>query len=79
MAHFRGVVAGSRGKASRLGTKASGLQTVAQAWSGQVVVQLWESCGGEDCVTIEVEANGGGSPHCLFFGTMAELRQKGVL
>lgn len=41
MSHFYGTVRGQAGEASRRGTKASGLQTVAASWSGAVKVALW--------------------------------------
>lgn len=40
MAHFLGEVSGSRGKASRLGTKKSGLKTTAASWAGAITVDL---------------------------------------
>jgi hypothetical protein len=41
MAQFLGEVSGSRGKASRLGTKKGGLATTAASWSGCVKVYLF--------------------------------------
>jgi hypothetical protein len=38
MAHFRGTVEGSRGEASRLGSKDSGLRTTANGWECGVEV-----------------------------------------
>lgn len=40
MAHFYGTLQGSRGEASRLGTKASGLQVTAASWDGAIDVSL---------------------------------------
>lgn len=40
MAHFRGTLQGSRGQASRLGSKQSGITTDAQSWEGAVSVTL---------------------------------------
>ena len=40
MAHFRGTVEGSRGEASRLGTKNSGLLVSANGWDIGVDVEL---------------------------------------
>lgn len=45
MAHFYGTVRGSRGTASRLGTKSSGMETVAASYSGAVAVSLYERNG----------------------------------
>lgn len=41
MAQFYGTIQGSRGSASRLGDKQSGLQVSAASWSGRVEVDLW--------------------------------------
>lgn len=41
MAHFLGKVSGQRGTASRLGTKNSGLVTVAASWEGAVSTRLF--------------------------------------
>lgn len=41
MAHFWGSIRGSRGQASRLGTKASDLHVTAASWHGAVSVQLY--------------------------------------
>jgi hypothetical protein len=38
MAHFRAVIKGSRGVASRLGTKVSGISTLLQTWGYDVSV-----------------------------------------
>ena len=45
MAHFYGTLKGARGEASRLGTKSSGLRTVAASWQGAVDVWLYEKDG----------------------------------
>lgn len=43
MAHFLASIQGSRGEASRLGTKNSGLDVTAASWAGSVSVRLWYS------------------------------------
>ncbi len=45
MSHYYGSLEGSRGKATRCGTKRSGLITHAAAWSGAVRVELWHDVG----------------------------------
>jgi len=40
MAHFYGILSGSRGRATRCGTRMSGLITTAASWSGAVRVDL---------------------------------------
>ncbi len=43
MAQFYGTISGQRGEASRLGSKKSGLTTVAASWTGAVEVELYHS------------------------------------
>ena len=45
MAQFYGSLNGSRGEVTRLGTKSSGLRTVAASWAGAVEVNLYERDG----------------------------------
>lgn len=53
MAHFYGTIQGARGEASRLGSKASGLSTVAASWNGAVRVYLYEQ-NGKDMARVEL-------------------------
>lgn len=80
MAHFRGIVQGARGQASRLGHRR--LETVAQAWGGQIVVVLWRETLGDtpgDYVCISVEANGAMcGERVLYYGPLSELRAHGL-
>ena len=41
MAQFMGTVKGQRGEASRLGSKASGLDVTAASYKGCICVRLW--------------------------------------
>ena len=45
MSHYYGSLEGSRGKATRCGTKRSGLITHSAAWSGAVRVELGHDGG----------------------------------
>jgi hypothetical protein len=40
MSHFYGVLQGSRGQATRCGTKNSGVETTAASWDGAIQVDL---------------------------------------
>lgn len=78
MAHFRGVVEGSRGSESRLGSKASGLAVVAQSWDGQIRVDLFDR-DGVDHVRIVAQPNSGmyggdQKSTVLFFGSVRKAR-----
>ena len=41
MSHFYGSLHGSRGKATRCGTKSSGYEAIAASWQGAVETRLW--------------------------------------
>ncbi|MGE0576123.1 MAG: hypothetical protein AB7F22_07675 [Reyranella sp.] len=58
MAHFRGTVQGIRGQASRLGSKASGLEITANGWDGGVTVRLYER-NGKDWARITLTGGSG--------------------
>jgi len=71
MAHFYGITRGSRGKASRLGTKASGLETVAASWQGAVRVFLSE-VDGQDWATVAlVPWRGQGTSRVIYAGPVS--------
>ena len=69
MAHFYGSIQGSRGKASRLGTKTSGLTLVAASWQGAIQTYLYEQ-DGEDRARVSFIQwhNGAGINKVLYDG-----------
>lgn len=54
MAHFYGTIQGSRGEASRLGGKNTGLQTTAASWHGAVRTVLYVDDKGRDCARVSL-------------------------
>ena len=63
MAHFRGTLQGSRGEASRLGTKGSDLIVTADGWNFGVVVTLsYNSELDEDEAFITLTSGSDGGP-----------------
>lgn len=55
MAHFRAVIKGNRGEASRLGTKRSGVYARLQTWGHDLVLNMHHDEEGQgDWVTIEI-------------------------
>ncbi len=71
MAHFRGILQGNRGETSRLGSKASGLTTIAQSWQGAVRVRLYE-VDGVDMAHVQLETHyGAGSSRTLYQGPVS--------
>ncbi len=51
MSHFYGTLQGSRGQATRCGTRVSGVTTVAASWAGAVRCEAYER-DGEDHVRV---------------------------
>lgn len=68
MAHFYGILQGSRGEASRAGSKSSGLTTTAASWQGAVSVTLYER-DGRDCACVQLRPwHGAGVSRVLYDG-----------
>ncbi len=76
MAHFYGTLSGSRGQASRLGSKASGLNVVAASWQGAVDVRLWhdEATGTDMCEVSLATHHGAGTQRLLYSGPVSGNR-----
>jgi len=73
MAQFYGSIKGSRGGASRLGTKASGLDITAASWQGAVRVSLWhDEAAGVDMAEVALDLwDGEGSQRTLYRGPVS--------
>jgi hypothetical protein len=71
MAHFYGTIAGQRGEASRLGSKTSGLETVAASWEGAVSVRLYEKDGRDYCSVSLIPWHGNGTSKILYTGPVS--------
>ena len=72
MAHFYGSLKGSRGEATRLGGKASGLTTYAASWAGAVRVTLYVNADGVDCALVHLTRHHGeGTERVLYDGPVA--------
>jgi len=54
VAHFRGTVQGNKRKASRLGSKQSGLRATVNAWDSGVEVEAYHDEEGKDCFRVYV-------------------------
>ena len=64
MAQFWGTIKGARGEASRLGHKASGLDTYAASWQGAVSVRLWHDAKtGRDMAQVELTTHHSAGVH----------------
>lgn len=53
MSHFYGTMQGSRGQATRCGTKNSGFEVVAASWEGAIRTVLYVDDQGRDCFRVE--------------------------
>lgn len=53
MSHFYGTMQGSRGQATRCGTKSSGMTTTAAGWGGAIHVELYVDDEGRDCYVVK--------------------------
>jgi hypothetical protein len=77
VAHFRGIIRGQRGEASRLGSKASGLDVQAASWQGKVTVHLWEK-NGVDMALVELDQHHGkGTTRTLYNGPVSGCAGEG--
>ena len=80
MAHYLGEVSGSRGSATRLGTKNSGLVVKALSWSGMVRVDVThDDTTGEDRFTVEQRqhpGNGAGIREIIAEGVIGKPTKK---
>ena len=75
MATFYGSIKGSRGEATRCGTKNSGIKASVQSWNGSVISELSYD---EDKLMVRVSTSTGSSSlgTQIFYGTFDEFVNK---
>lgn len=75
MAHFFGTVQGSRGEATRTGTKSTGMHVTACSWAGKVRVMLdYDAASGGDIAHITLDKHHGkGVERVLYSGPVGEF------
>jgi hypothetical protein len=72
MAHFYGTVNGrAHTQASRLGTRNSGLRTVAASWHGAVAVDLYERDGCDFAQVSLIPWQGNGTTRVIYDGPVS--------
>lgn len=77
MSHFYGTLQGSRGQASRCGTKKSGMVTYCASWSGAIRCHAYFNDKGEDCVRVEKTTwHGYGDNKILYEGKIGKEREE---
>ena len=71
MSHFYGTLEGSRGEATRCGTKDSGMQAIAAGWGGAIRVDVYRQDGVDQYrVTLEPWRGSGGDYRTLAEGVL---------
>ena len=79
MSHFYGVLNGSRGAATRAGTKCSGLTVTAASWVGAIRVELSIDAEGRDCFRVlQTPWHGAGVSELLAEGILGQPTDCGV-
>lgn len=73
MSEFYGSLQGSRGCATRCGTKSSGICATAQSWEGSVTVDLYKDDNGDNVVSIRTREGSGHGGRTLFYGPLAKI------
>jgi len=77
MAHFYGTLQGNSAKASRCGTKSSGMETYCASWQGAVRCMAYGRSDGVDCVLVEkVRWEGAGENQVLYDGPIGEIDKR---
>ena len=73
MSHFYGTLQGSRGEATRCGTKSSGIVTYAASWQGAIRVCVTQDKFGHDVFTVEMMPwKGAGDYRMIAHGEMGK-------
>lgn len=76
MSHYYGVMLGSRGKATRTGSKNSGLTVTAASWKGSIEVRLWNDKEGDHFEIIQQPWQGAGVSQTIAIGMLGEMVRK---
>jgi hypothetical protein len=71
MSHCYGVLNGSRGEATRCGTKSSGMTATAASWQGAVSVSLYERDGIDYARVSLTPWQGAGTDRVLYDGPVS--------
>ena len=69
MAHFYADIQGNRGAASRMGTKASGIQCHVRGWNAGIRVMGGVDDQGRDCFTVELTSGSRDGKSAIHIGT----------
>lgn len=73
MSHFYGTLQGSRGQATRCGTKDSGITATAASWQGAVMTHLWtDAMGVNRFRVVQTKWHGHGMDEILAEGVVGQ-------
>lgn len=74
MSHFYGTLKGSRGEATRCGTKNSGLDVTAASWAGAIRTRVWhDGAAGVDRYDVSlIPWHGAGASRVLAQGIVGD-------
>jgi len=73
MSHYYGRMLGSRGEATRCGTKDSGMITVAAGWGGAIRVQLFQDEGVDMFAIEQIPWEGTGVSQTIACGEIGQM------
>lgn len=75
MPHFYGTLQGTRGRATRCGTKSSGITTQAASWAGPIETRIYhdEETGQDMYEVRQVPWHGAGVSRFIARGVLGEL------
>jgi hypothetical protein len=76
MSHFYGTLQGLAGKATRRGSKRSGLVVEAASWRGAVRVELFAEDGADMCRVELVPWHNNGTRRVLYVGPVSGLARE---
>lgn len=72
MAHFYGTLQGNRGRATRCGSRASGMKATCASWAGAVECYAYPGADGRDWVMVQLAPwHGAGEYRVLYSGPIS--------
>jgi len=79
MSHFYGTLKGTRGEATRCGTKNAGMETYCASWEGAIRCYAWhDKETGKDMVRVEKTTwQGMGEHKLLYLGEIGKIHNEG--
>lgn len=76
MSHFYGTLDGQAGRATRCGSKSSGLQSASASWKGAIQVRLYHENGKDHFVVEQIPWQGSGIKEVIATGVLGETSKQ---